>query len=156
MEFDKLLDRIYGYDFEVENVYEKMCIINKSDYIAKYAEPHIDKETGKEIWWSATGAQFGEPYVFKTLFSKEEIDFYDVCETKEAKTALYLNFNENKEAEPTFIGKVGLFTPVKPGVGGAELLREGKAKDGSIKYDSVQKTKGYRWVESETIDKKRY
>lgn len=146
----------YGYDFEVENVYEKMCIINKSDYIAKYAEPHIDKETGKEIWWSATGAQFGEPYVFKTLFSKEEIDFYDVCETKEAKTALYLNFNENKEAEPTFIGKVGLFTPVKPGVGGAELLREGKAKDGSIKFDSVQKTKGYRWVESETIDKKRY
>ena len=147
----------YGYTFEVENVYEKMCIINKADYIAKYAEPHIDKETGKEIFWSATGAQFKEPYVFKTLFSKEAIDFYDVCETREAKkSALYLDFDETNPSNPTFIGKVGLFTPIKSGYGGARLVTQATAKDGSIKYDSVQKTKGYRWVESETIDKKHY
>lgn len=146
----------YGYTFEIENIYEKMCIINKADYIAKLAKPHVDKETGKEIWWEATGKRFAEPYVFKTLFSKEAIDFYDVCETKEVKSALYLAFNEKKDAEPTFIGKVGQFIPVKPGFGGAQLLREAKDKEGNIKYDSVQGAKGYRWLESETIDKKRY
>ena len=133
-----------------------MCIINKSDYIAKLAEPHVDKETGKEIWWEATGKQFGEPYVFKTLFSKEKIDFYDICEAKEVKSSLYLDFNENNDSNPTFIGKVGQFTPVKAGCGGALLLREAKDKEGNIKYDSVQGTKGYRWVESETLNKANY
>lgn len=146
----------YGYTFEIENIYEKMCIINKSDYIAKLAEPHVDKETGKEIWWEATGKQFGEPYVFKTLFSKEKIDFYDICEAKEVKSSLYLDFNENNDSNPTFIGKVGQFTPVKAGCGGALLLREAKDKEGNIKYDSVQGTKGYRWVESETLNKANY
>lgn len=148
----------YGYDFEVENVYEKMCIINKSDYIAKYAEPKIDKKTGKEIWWDATGKQFGEPYVFKTLFSKEAIDFYDICETKEVKSKMFLDFNEKDtdNHNNVFIGKVGLFTPVKPGCGGGLLVREAEGKDGAIKYDSVQNTKGYRWLESESINKKNY
>ena len=43
-----------------------------------------------------------------------------------------------------FIGKTGQFTPVK--AGGGTLLR---IKDD--KYYAVSGTKGYRWVESETI-----
>ena len=61
----------YGYTFEHEATYEKMCLVNDAVYIAKYAD------TGE---WTATGAQFAVPYVFKTLFSHEKIDFDDICE----------------------------------------------------------------------------
>ena len=50
-----------------------------------------------------------------------------------------------------FIGKVGLFCPIKPGCGGGELLREAKDKDGNIKYASATGAKGYRWLESEMV-----
>ena len=45
-----------------------------------------------------------------------------------------------------FVGKVGQFTPIKKGYGGALLVRE---KDG--KYYAVGGTKGYRWLESELV-----
>lgn len=85
----------YGYIFEHEDTYQKMCLVNNAVYIAKYKEPHIDKKTGKEIWWTATGTQFQVPYVFKTLFSREPLVFEDMCETKSvAKGTLYLDMNE--------------------------------------------------------------
>ena len=45
-----------------------------------------------------------------------------------------------------FIGKVGLFAPVKSGVGGGLLMRE---KDG--KMYAASGTTGYRWIEAETV-----
>ena len=45
-----------------------------------------------------------------------------------------------------FVGKAGLFCPIKPGCGGGLLLRE---KDG--KYNSATGAKGYRWMESEMV-----
>ena len=95
----------YGYTFEHEATYERMCLVNDAVYIAKYA----DEETCMKLYgyvpgdnkdhpnqWTATGAQFQIPYVFKTLFSKEPIKFEDVCETKSvSKGALYLDKNEN-------------------------------------------------------------
>ena len=89
---DKIIDFVmkfgekYGYSFEHEATYEKLCLVNEAVYIAK------DISDGH---WTATGTQFQVPYVFKTLFSKEPIEFKDVCETKSVKTALYLDFNEN-------------------------------------------------------------
>lgn len=50
-----------------------------------------------------------------------------------------------------FVGKVGLFCPIKPGRGGGELLREGKDKYGNLKYSSATGAKGYRWLESESV-----
>ena len=50
-----------------------------------------------------------------------------------------------------FIGKVGSFCPIKPGCGGGELLREGKDKDGNVKYSAATGSKGYRWLESEMV-----
>ena len=84
----------YGYTFEHEDTYEKMCLVNNAVYVAKYKKPHLDKETGKEEWWTATGTQFQVPYVFKRLFSKEDIEFNDMCETKSVTSALYLDMNE--------------------------------------------------------------
>ena len=80
MEFGKR----YGYDFEHEATYTKMVLVNKAVYIAQYSFP--DKGT----WWTATGKQFQEPYVFKKLFTKEPIEFNDYVQTKQVKTAMYL------------------------------------------------------------------
>ena len=143
----------YGYTFEVENIFERFCLVNDAVYIAKYATPKI--EDGKEIWWSATGAQFAQPYVYKTLFSKEKIEFEDMCETKSVKTAIYLDMNEGKDDHDyKFVGRVGLFCPMKPGAGGGELVAERNKVVGGQevkKMDSVTGAKGYRWLEAETV-----
>ena len=164
MEFGKK----YGYTFEHEATYSKMCIVNDAVYIARYDKPHIEKVTlddgqvvEKEIWWTATGTQFQIPYVFKTLFSHEPIEFWDMCETKSVSTSMYLDMNENLkdgEHDYRFVGRVGLFCPVVPGVGGGALLRKG---DGD-KYSAVTGTKKtykvgkdepeiYYWMESEMV-----
>ena len=78
----------YGYNFEHEATYDRMCLVNDAVYIAKYKD---GKHAGE---WTATGTQFQVPYVFKKLFSKEPIKFEDMCETKSVTSALYLDMNE--------------------------------------------------------------
>lgn len=140
----------YGYQFEVEHIFERICLVNNAVYIAKLTED--DPESPGE--WTATGAQFAVPYVFKKLFSKETVEFSDLCETKEVKTAIHLDMNENLpdgEHNYHFVGKVGNFCPIKPGCGGGELVRQNTDKEGNVKYDSVTGAKGYRWLESEMV-----
>ena len=79
----------YGYTFEHEATYDRMCLVNNAVYIAKYKD---GKHAGE---WTATGTQFQIPYVFKKLFSREEITFEDMCETKSVTSALYLDMNED-------------------------------------------------------------
>ena len=161
---DKIKDFIikfgkeYGYTFETEANFEKFCLVNDAVYVAKFKD---GKHAGE---WTATGAQFAVPYVFKKLFSKEPIEFEDMCETKSVSTALYLKEPESiidldtgkeivlgKSDEPDFVGRIGLFCPIKPGHGGKELLRVSKDKDGNVKYDAATGTKGYYWLESEAV-----
>ena len=91
----------YGYTFEHEATYDRMCLVNNAVYIAKYKD---GKHAGE---WTATGTQFQIPYVFKKLFSREEITFEDMCETKSVTSALYLDMNENlpdvSEEEKSYI-----------------------------------------------------
>lgn len=148
----------YGYEFEHEATYDRMCLVNDAVYIAKYSSaedcekqygyaPGDNKKKGGK--WTATGTQFQIPYVFKKLFSKEDLIFDDLCETKSVTSSLYLDMNENMgedEHNYVFIGKVGRFCPIKPGCGGGLLMRE---KDG--KYNSATGAKGYRWLESEMV-----
>ena len=139
MEFGQM----YGYEFEHEETYEKMALVNDAVYIAKTRD-------GK---WSATGAQFAHPYVFKTLFSGEQVRFKDMCETKQVTTALYLDFDAEDtpgvlSGKPRFVGKIGSFVPIKPGCGGGVLYRE---KDG--KFHAATGSKGYFWMESEMVEK---
>ena len=95
---------MYGYSFEHEATYDRMCLVNDAVYIARYK----DAEGCKKLYnyipdeceshggeWTATGAQFAVPYTFKTLFSKEPIEFNDLCETKAVTSALYLDMNED-------------------------------------------------------------
>ena len=135
----------YGYEFEHEATYSRFCLVNDAVYIAKYKE---GKKAGQ---WSATGAQFAHPFVFKSLFSKEPIEFSDLCEDKSVtgKSALYLDMNEGLpegEHNYQFVGRVGLFCPVESGTGGGLLMRE---KEG--KYYAATGTKGYRWLEAEVV-----
>ena len=148
----------YGYEFEHEATYDRMCLVNDAVYIARYASaedcieqygysPGDNKKKGGQ--WTATGTQFQIPYVFKKLFSKEDLEFDDLCETKSVTSTLYLDMNEDlgeDEHNYIFIGKIGRFCPIKEGCGGGILYRE---KDG--KYYAATGTKGYRWLESEMV-----
>ena len=205
IEFIMDFGKKYGYEFEHEATYERMCLVNDAVYIARYDERGVRNKGGKHAnEWTATGAQFQQPYVFKTLFSGEPLEFADLCETKSVTSgAIYLDMNEEcpdvteeeseleklckksgidindilkcehdqrciLELKPEqipymneairirkivatghsyqFVGRVGLFFPVKEGRGGGVMLRE---KNG--KYYAVTGTKGYRWLEAETI-----
>lgn len=173
----------YGYNFEVEHIFDRICLVNNAVYIAKLAEDDPE-DPGK---WTATGTQFAVPYVFKTLFSKEPIQFNDMCETKNSAVGpIYLDMNESypdvtaeekqfknleskyKKGELSdtlfenecaslrerieaghnyiFVGKVGLFCPIKPGCGGGTLVCKRDEK-----YSAITGTKGYRWLESEIV-----
>lgn len=94
----------YGYTFEHEATYDRMTLVNNAVYIAKYKDadeckklygyaPGDNAKHGNQ--WTATGKQFAVPYVFKKLFSKEEITPEDMCETFSVKSALYLDYNEH-------------------------------------------------------------
>lgn len=155
----------YGYTFEHEATYEKMCLVNDAVYIARYLDadqcqaqygymPEKNGEHSRE--WTATGTQFQIPYVFKTLFSHEPVVFADLCQTKTvSKGAIYLDKNEDLpegEHKYIFVGRVGSFCPIKPGCGGAVLLRESGVNDAGEKtYAAVGGSKGYRWLESEMV-----
>lgn len=177
----------YGYNFEVEHIFDRICLVNNAVYIAKLADDDPE-DPGK---WTATGTQFAVPYVFKTLFSKEPIQFNDMCETKNSAVGpIYLDMNESypdvtaeekqfknleskyKKGELSdtlfenecaslrerieaghnyiFVGKVGLFCPIKPGCGGGTLVCKRDEK-----YSAVTGTKGYRWLESEIVKQNR-
>lgn len=155
----------YGYTFEHEATYEKMCLVNDAVYIARYLDadqcqaqygymPEKNEEHSRE--WTATGTQFQIPYVFKTLFSHEPVVFADLCQTKTvSKGAIYLDKNEDLpegEHKYIFVGRVGSFCPIKLGCGGAVLLRESGVNDAGEKtYAAVGGSKGYRWLESEMV-----
>jgi uncharacterized protein DUF5906 len=124
----------YGYDFEHEQTYTKFCLVNDAVYIAKSV-------TGE---WTATGAQFAEPYVFKTLFSKEEVTLDDLAQTRTVTTALYLDFGG--EEGPHFVGRAGSFVPVLEGTGGGDLLRSKEDK-----FHAASGAKGYKWRETATV-----
>ena len=154
----------YGYNFEIEHKFEKICLVNDAVYIAKCALDDEEwlgacrkaqaKGKPEPSRWTATGTQFAVPYVFKTLFSHEPLIFDDYCVTKSVSgdNAIYIDRNEglmDGEHNYIFVGRVGQFVPIRDGFGGGELFRHDKNK--GEKYDCVGGTKGYRWLESETV-----
>lgn len=213
----------FGYTFEIEHKFDRICLVNDAVYICRYLDdPANGKDAGK---WEGTGDQFkkaSSPYVFKTLFSGEPIDFYDLTETQTVKVGggLYLDMDEElPSSEPLekeeakllnkwkkvgfelnaandrdldavfmpkltdipdkkleqyekeayhadylklcqirediekchdyhFVGKAGLFCPMKEGARGGRLVRENNGK-----YGYAAGAKGYRWLEAETVKK---
>ena len=91
--------KLYGYNFEHEATYDRMCLVNDAVYIAKYqdGEHEFKLSTGEKLQtpWTATGTQFQIPYVFKKLFARADIKFQDLCEAKSVSSQLYLDMNES-------------------------------------------------------------
>lgn len=121
----------YGYTFDHETTYDKFCLVNDAVYVAR-----------NEKGWSATGAQFQHPYVFKQIFTQEPTEFSDFCEAKSVTQGMmYLEFeDENGEKSRRLVGRTGVFVPVESG--GGTLYRVKDDKD----Y-AVTGTKGYSWIE---------
>ena len=134
--------RRYGYIFEHEATYDRMLLANDAVYIAH------DKDG-----WHATGKQFQEPLVFKTIFSGDPLDLEDVAQTRSVTTRMFLEFGED---DRKFVGRVGSFLPVDPGTPGAgRLVRENHRtdKEGNelISYGDVSGCKGYLWLDYEDV-----
>ena len=134
--------RRYGYVFEHEATYDRMLLANDAVYIAH-----------DEDGWHATGKQFQEPLVFKTVFSGDPLDLEDVAQTRSVTTRMFLEFGED---DRKFVGRVGSFLPVVPGTPGAgRLVRENHRtdKEGNelISYGDVSGCKGYLWLDYEDV-----
>lgn len=133
IEFIIKFGKKYGYEFEHEVTYDRMCLVNDAVYVAKTTDGT----------WTATGAQFQHPYVFKTLFTREAIEFEDLVEIKTVTAALYLDYGDGS---PHFVGRSGAFIPVREGTGGGLLLR---GKNGQ--FHAAGGTKGYYWREAVVV-----
>ncbi len=173
--------KLYGYSFETEAEYQRLCLVNDAVYIA------YEKSEG----WTATGAQFQQPYVFKTLFSGEPVEFEDLCETKSVTGgAIYLDMNEgmNEVSEAEEEQARRLYNAKNPDQPKklnpnyssftdeslANYISEGHSyqfvgrtglfapilpghgggimvREKNGKYYAVTGTKGYRWLEAEVI-----
>lgn len=143
IEFVTEFGRQYGYDFEHENTYDKFCLVNDAVYIAR---------SGAPAHWEAVGAQFQHPYVYKTLFTGEDITFDDLCETKSvAKGAIYMDLGLDRPMfmpeELHFVGRTGRFAPVVKDTEGAGILY----RIVDDKHYAVVGTKGYLWAEADFV-----
>jgi hypothetical protein len=140
----------YGYDFEHEATYDKLCLVNNAVYVArKVVGMEDDKPFAYK--WTAVGAEFQHPYVFKALFDPEQAPtFDDMCETKQvAKGVMYLDFDAVQKPMANYkgmhhVGRTGRFVPVSDESGGGVLYR---VQDGQ--NHAVTGTKGHLWVEAE-------
>lgn len=144
----------YGYEFEHEETYEKFCLVNDAVYIAGVATlPWDDKSQPFPGYkWTAVGAQFQHPYIFKTLFTGEELEFIDFCEGRSVvKGMMYLDFDEAEHVpditKMRHVGKTGQFVPVLNGGGTLYRFNEDK-------FYAVSGTKGHRWLEAEVAKTK--
>ena len=133
----------YGYDFEHEATYDRMCLVNDAVYIAR-----------EDDHWTATGAQFQHPYVFKKMFSREDITWDDLCETKQvSKGSIYVDYAASQDPgretsidDMQFIGRIGRFVPVTPESGGGLLYRVAETDEGTKRKYAVTGTKGHFWL----------
>jgi hypothetical protein len=143
----KTIGSMYGYEFELEGTYEKFALVNDAVYIAGIQSVPWD-EDHPSYKWTAVGAQFQHPYVFKTLFSGEELTFEDYCEPRSVvKGAIYLDRTGSDMDQPDYtkmryIGKTGLFVPANSGGGILYRVNEDK-------YYAVAGTKGHLWMEAD-------
>jgi energy-coupling factor transporter ATP-binding protein EcfA2 len=129
----------YGYEFELETIYDKLCLVNDAVYIAC-----------KDGKWTAVGSQFQHPFIFKSLFSGEDLTFDDFCENKSVVAGtMYLDREEHKDGDENpnlenmrHLGRTGRFVPVLEGGGTLYRVKDEKPY-------AVTGTKGHRWIEAE-------
>lgn len=125
----------YGYTFELEHIYKRIALVNKSTLIAEYHDDRKDKDI-----WEAVASQFADPYVYKTLFSNEDLLDEDFAVTKEVKKSKIFMGDRH-------VGRLIRMYASKTG----EVV---ESRNDEGKVSAVSGTKGYLWKEfSEFTDK---
>lgn len=168
----------FGYSFETEAEFEKFCLVNNAVYIAKTKDGEWTA-TGKQfaVPYVFKTLFSKEPIEMQDMcetFSAETAIYLDVNESlpdvsgyEKEIDKLEDQYKKGKISDTyfesecarlndliaaghnyRFVGRTGQFCPVKDGFGGGVLLRD---QDG--KYNAVNNTTGYRWIESELIMK---
>ena len=136
----KTFASFYRYEFEHEITYDKFCLVNDAVYIARAGDQ-----------WTAVGSQFQHPFVYKSLFSGEELVFDDYCESRSVvQGTMYLDTKDRDASDSEdlsyrdmrHLGRTGRFVPVL--VGGGTLYRVKEDR-----YYAVTGTKGYKWIDAE-------
>lgn len=141
-----LVDEIgkhYGYTFETEHTWSRICLVDKAQFIGL----HDVDDPKSPLIWEATGAAFKVPYIFKNLFSHEKVTFSDLSKTINVKKGtLHLVYPDGSDI---FIGRVGLFCPMK--TKGGTLLCYREDKNGELQKVAASGTKNILWMEAETV-----
>ena len=131
----------YGYTFEIEHTWNRICLKDNAQFIGLH--DFDDPESPFE--WDAVGKYFAVPYIFKTLFTHQEITIDDMAETFSVKVGtIHLVYGEGETEKDNFIGRVGQFTPMTKFGGTLYRVSEGK------RY-AVSGTKGYLWAETAIV-----
>lgn len=131
IQFVKDFGEKYGYMFSVEGVFDRLVLINDAVLIGRWNGV-----------WHAVGARFAQSYVYKTLFSKEDVFFEDFVESRSVKKGtMYI---EMDDGSMVFIGRVGTFCPML--TSGGTLYRV----QGEKKY-VVTGTKNYKWLSANAV-----
>lgn len=134
--FVRKMGEAYGYIFETEDKWDRLCLVNNAVFIGKT----------KDGEWKAVGKEFQVPYIYKTLFTKEPLTFDDYTVAFSVKkSALYIRKGDGYQ----FVGRVGEFVPVKEYYGGELLTHD--LSDPDSKWNSASGAKGYYWLEAETV-----
>ena len=169
----------YGYNFETEAIFEKFCIVNDAVYIAKekdggwtatgkqFAVPYVFKTlfshepiemndmceafSVKSALYLDMNEKLPDVFGYEKELDKLEDKYKKgrISDTIFEPESLRLTEEIAKGHDYKFVGKVGEFTPVKPGMGGGILVREQNGK-----YYAAAGTTGYRWLESEKLLKR--
>ena len=129
--------KTYGYDFELETPYDKLCLVNDAVYIAC-----------KDGAWTARGSQFQHPYIFKICCPQRRslLSMITARVNNVIQGTMYLDREEHEKGAELnhrsmrHLGRTGRFVPVLEG--GGTLYR---VKDD--RYYLVTGTKGHKWIE---------
>ena len=173
----------FGYSFETEAIFNKYCLVNDAVYVAKHKGDEEDGKwtatgTQFQVPYVFKTLFSKEPITFDDFCETKQVSKGNICIDmnellpdilvyeaellKRRKGAKRLNPELEKFSDEDlekkiqdghnyiFVGRVGRFCPIKPGCNGGILYRE---HDG--KYDAVTGTKGYRWLEAETVKEMR-
>ena len=117
-------------------IFSDMCVtyqVKSALYLDMNEELTVQSEAEKELAWRDKHDTPSDFIGYKNPAFKEVSD-------EELRDFIATGHNY------IFVGRVGQFTPIKPGCGGGVLLREQNGK-----YYAATGSKGYRWLESEMV-----
>ena len=166
----------YGYSFETEHTFQKYVLVNDAVYIGKDGDEWVAVGAQFQVPYVYKSLFTHESITFDDMCETKQVtttlyldmneNLPDVKDLEKQVDKLEKNKKKynghllrvidddisklkeeiKKGHDYHFVGRIGLFCPIKPGCGGGILVREQDDK-----FNSVTGTKGYRWLESDMV-----